>query len=110
MTLLLIVAVFSLFSRTSAEELKKVAFFTSCFKTHIRQVFSIAKELSLRPHVNVTVTIHRKCEDYVKKLNLNVNIEVVSSVVDDWELDDSDIKQTKEYYCLSKYWTIVNWI
>ena len=94
----MILLVLLIFSKTSANQQKNVALFTPCFNSHIRGIFSIAKELSLRPNVNVTVTIHKKCEVEVRKLGLNLFIEVVPSIADDWEFDDSDIKNIKKYF------------
>ena len=99
--LFLFIQVLSICSARSAKEAKKetkIALFSTCLKTHRRTILSIAKELSLRPNVNVTVTIDRKCEDYVRQLGLNLHIEVIPSTVDTWELDESSLKKNKVYY------------
>ena len=98
--LLLILLVCSTFSEVSAEDptkQTKIALFTICFKGHMRGLLSVAKELSLRPNVNLTITIHRKCEDYVRQLGLNANIEVVPSTADNWTGAEPTLEEHGRY-------------
>ena len=66
---------------------KKISIFSTCNRSHIRFMFSIAKELVSRPDISSSVTISRQCVDLVKSLNLNISLEIVPSSVDFMEYE-----------------------
>ena len=82
MKILLPLIVLSMASNISSPA--HIAIFTTCFRSHLRPMISIAKELSTRPNTLVTVIVSKECEDYVSSLNLNIQIEPVSTGSDTW--------------------------
>ena len=66
---------------------KKISIFSTCNRSHIRFMLSIAKELVSRPDISSSVTISRQCVDLVKSLNLNISLEIVPSSVDFMEYE-----------------------
>ena len=60
----------------------KISIFSICFRSHLRPLLSVAKELSTRSDVELTFTINGECEDYIRGLNFNMHVETVPTSAD----------------------------
>ena len=61
---------------------KKVSIFSICFRSHLRPLLVIAKELTMRPNVDVTFTTNSGCEEYIRGFGLNMQIITIPTPVD----------------------------
>ena len=102
---------------TCSETPIKVSIFDLCYRSHLRYLLGVTRELSLRPNVEVTFITNSGCEDYVRSFGYNIELVTIPSPVDQlpppddfWELGYymSEIYKPMVEYYIEKWKTPEN--